>query len=727
MNEQLPVEINRAVQLPAVPQPMSTALAVPLEDRVRQAVAALRRRWIYFAVIFLAVSGAVALYTLLSVKQYTADATILVNSRILNTTPKEDAVIPDSSAEDRAVNSEVQVLQSNDVVRRAIQALKAGPLPNIEQVVTGNPPTPPSPETVLNAVKSHTRVTRPGSTNVLNVSVTAPDPQVAAGLANELAQQYILSKSDVRLTAARTADSGLRRELDVLRGRVEDAEQAVAAYRQANGLLSVEGVTLTERDQSLFRQQQAAAEMTLAEERARFGTARSQLARGSSGDDVGEALNSPVVNSLRGQRAVASAELAQLEARYQPDYPGVIKARRQVADIDAAIKAEIARVVSNLKARVEVASQRANVASGILGGARGALASNAGAAVRLNELERRADALRTNYAGMLQRQTALASQSVVADIDARMLSNALVPTRPSAPNKMLNLVLGTMLALVLAGGVVALLQLFDQRMISSRDVETQIGLPHLVNMPTVASIANRSDRRMPPADYVVDRPMSLLAESMRSLLLSIERNGTNDGPRIVGIASARPGEGKTTLAVCLARVAAISGRRVLLIDGDIRRPMVATMLGLTPKIGLIDVLSGEFPLKDAVLQDDRSGAWILPTKAGPFHHAQINSEEALRALMSRLVEFFDLVIIDTAPSMMAVESRLLMSHVEQTILVMRWKHSRISMVRNAVQRLASIGVRPVGIVSTQVDMKAVAAYAIDDVDHEYRRWEGFYG
>ena len=360
-------------------------------------------------------------------------------------------------------------------------------------------------------------------------------------------------------------------------------------------------------------------------------------------------------------------------------------------------------------------------------GARGALASNADAAVRLNELERRADALRTNYAGMLARQTALASQSVVADIDARMLSNALVPTRPSAPNKALNLVLGSMLAFVLAGGAVALLQLFDQRMISSRDVETQIGLPHLVNMPTVASIATRTDRRMPPADYVVDRPMSLLAESMRSLLLSIERNASDDGPRIVGIASARPGEGKTTLSVCLARVAAISGRRVLLIDGDIRRPQVATMLGLTPKVGLIDVLSGEWPLKDAVMQDERSGAWILPTIAKPFQHAQINSEEALRSLMSRLVEFFDLVIIDTAPSMMAVESRLLMSHVEQTIMAMRWKHSRISMVRNAIQRLASIGVRPVGIVSTQVDMKAVAAYAIDDVDHEYRRWEGFYG
>ena len=724
MNEQLPVATGQNIYLPAE-RPRQTTELAPFGDRIRHGVAALRRRWVWFALVFGTVLGVVALYTFMRTTEYTASTTVLVNSRILNVTAKADNVIPDASDEDRAVNSEIQVLQSNDVIRRAIAALKAGPLPRIEEQLTELPPAT-APAGVLDAVRPKIRIDRPGNTNVLQVSYTATDPVVAASVANELARQYILSKGDVRLGAARAADAGLRKELDALRGRVETAEQEVADYRREHNLLSADGVTLTERDQSLFRQQEAASETQLAEERARYSTARSQLSRGSSGDDVGEALNSSVVGGLRSQRAVASAQLAQLEARYQPDHPSVVKARREVADIDAAIKTEIGRVVSNLGARVQVAQQRAGVASGILGQARSQLASNAGASVRLNELERRADALRTNYAGLLARQTILASQAVVADVDARLLSSALVPKNPSAPNRKLNLALGTLLALLLASAVVAALQLFDQRLISSQDVETKIGLPHLVNMPSIASIATRSDRRIPPVDFVIDRPMSMIAESMRSLLLSIERNSRGTGPRIVGIASARPGEGKTTLAVCLARVAAISGRRTLLIDGDIRRPRVAAMLGLTPKVGLVDVLSGEWPLKDAVLQDERSAAWVLPTMARPYHHAQINSEEALRSLMSRLVEFFDLVIIDTAPSLMAVESRLLMSHVEQTILAVRWRHTRVSAVRNALHRLRSIGVDPVGVVTTQVDMKAVAAYAIDDVDHEYRRWEGFY-
>ena len=724
MNEQLPVPTGHQLRLPAERPVQSTELA-PVGDRIRHGFAALRRRWPWFALVFVAVLGAIAVYTYTRTTEFTASATVLVNSRILNVTAKADSVIPDASDEDRAVNSEIQVLQSNDVIRGAVAALKAGPLPRIEELLTELPPAT-APAATLETVRGHIRIDRPGNTNVLQVSYTATDPVIAASVANALVRQYIASKGEVRVGAARAADASLRKELDTLRGKVEGAEQEVADYRRKNNLLSADGVTLTERDQSLFRQQEAASETALAEERARYSTARSQLSRGSNGDDVGEALSSSVVSGLRGQRAVAAAALAQLEARYQPDHPSVVRARREVSEIDAAIKTEIGRVVSNLRARVDVAQQRAGVASGILGQARGELASNAGAAVRLNELERRADALRTNYAGLLARQTVLASQAVVADVDARLLSSALTPKRPSAPNRKLNLALGTLLALLLASGVVALLQLFDQRIISSNDVETRIGLPHLVNMPSVASIATRADRRIPPVDFVVDRPMSMIAESMRSLLLSIERNSHGTGPRIVGIASARPGEGKTTLAVCLARVAAISGRRTLLIDGDIRRPRVAQMLGLTPKVGLVDVLSGEWPLKDAVLQDERSGAWVLPTMARPYKHAQINSEEALRLLMSRLVEFFDLVIIDTAPSMMAVESRLLMSHVEQTILAVRWRHTRVSAVRNALHRLRSIGVDPVGVVTTQVDMKAVAAYAIDDVDHEYRRWEGFY-
>ncbi len=431
-----------------------------------------------------------------------------------------------------------------------------------------------------------------------------------------------------------------------------------------------------------------------------------------------------MIGQLRGQRAIASAKLAQLQSRYKPGHPDLIRAQRELEDIDSAISAEISRVVSNLEARVQVAQQKAGVASGISSQARAELATNAAASVKLNELERRAEALRTNYAGLLQRQTAVASEAVVADVDARPLSAAMVPQQPSQPNKKLNLAIGGLLALLAAGAAVLLLQLFDQTLVSSRDVEEKLGLPHIVNVPAVKSIAKHGSRRAAPIDFVLDEQLSVLAEAVRSLLLEIEKDGAPSRARMVGLTSAKPKEGKSTLAACLARVAAASGRKTLLVDGDIRRPSIAGLFDLEPTVGLTEVLSGQVPLHEALLQDERTGAFILPSVPRPFDQAQFNSHESMRSLISQLHEF-DLVIFDTAPALAAVESRLLMEHVDQTLLVVRWHSTRVPVARATLKRLLSLGVRPTGVVMTRVDMKAIAAYALDDIDHDYRSYASY--
>ena len=704
-----------------VVQPPAVEARVDLPaEQLRRLLAVLRRRWMTFAGVFLLLMALATVLILRLPPRFAATSTLLVNSRVLNVQAKADDIVPVGSAEDAAVNSEIQIVQSADVGWRVIaqaQAAFAGFPVGLTEA-----PAPQGPRAILDALRSRTRVDRPGSTNVLGVTVTAADPRLAAFLANAYAQQYLAVKTGNRLDAARTADGSLRRELDVLRGRVEQAEAGVARYRRSHNLLSADGVTLTEQEQSVYKQQEAAAQTQLAEEHARLNTARSQLRRGSTGGDVGEALSSSVVNQLRGQRAAASAKLAQLDARYTPAHPEVIRARRELADIDGEIQGEIGRVMSNLEARVQVAQQRAGSASGIAGASRGELATNAAASVALNELERRADALRTNYAGLLQRQTAVASQAIVADSDARLLSAALVPERPSAPNRKLDLLLAACLAALLASGAVAAVHFFDQTIVSSRQLERALNVRHVVNVPSVASIAPRADREARPINFVVDQPLSMLTESMRSLLLSIDRAGAAADMQVVGITSARAGEGKSTIAACLARVAAISGRRTLLIDGDIRRPSIAKTFGFAPTSGLVEVLAEQARLKETVWRDERSGAWILPSLTQPYEHRHINSEANLQTLMRQLAEVFDLVIIDTAPSLAAVESRLLMNFVDQTYMVVRWNHTPIPLIRSAIARLASIGIAPTGVIMSQVDMRAVAAYAVDDVDYEYQSY-----
>lgn len=723
MNEQLPLRLEPLNRQLVETRPAQRTSTQAPADTLRRLLAIARRRWMAFVCVFLFILGATAIYTARQTPRYTATATVVVNSRLLNISEKNNDVIPDASDEDRAVNAEYQVLQSPEVARQVVAALERREPGFSARLTEGQGAA--TPRAALEMAQSRLRIDRPGATNILSVSFTHKDPAVASIVANAFIYQYLTFKSDARIGAARNADTALLRELDTLRGRVQQAEESVAAYRRANNLLSADGVTLTEQEQSVYKQQQANAQTALAEERARFNTARSQLARGSDGDDVGEALTSPVVNGLRSQRALASAKLADLQVRYKPGHPDVVRAQGEVEDIDQAIRSEIGRVVSNLEARVSVAQQKAGSASGIVGAARGQLAANTAASVQLNELERRAEALRTNYAAMLQRQTAVASQAVVSDVDARILSPAAVPQQPSYPNRKLNLALGALLALLGGAIAVALLQLFDRTIVSSRYVEEQLRVPHLVNMPEIASIADRETRDMAPIDFILEHPLSMAAEAMRSLLLAIERNGPAGRTQFVGITSARPKEGKSTLAASLARVAAVAGRRTLLVDADIRRPSVAELFGVSTKVGLTEVLSGKAKASEAFVRDEPSGAWLLPVLAHPFDHAEMSSGEALDVLTRQLEGAFDLVIFDTAPALAAAETRMIMNHVGQTILAVRWNKTRVPVVRTALKQLAMIGVRPAGVVLTRADMKAIAAYAFDDVDHDYRSYANY--
>lgn len=728
---------DQPLDLPSQSQPVSrrqSTLRTPVRqdvgqiDRgseVRRALAVLRRRWLAFAAVFLFVVFMVGLFTLRQTPLYSATANLIVNSRLVNVATKEREVVPSAPTDESAVDTEVQILKSPVVTNRVVEELNLDKRPEFAKDVA-QLDRADAIAAIGGMLRSQLLVERPGGTNVLAVTYTSPDAALAARVANSVAREYLAVKANSRITAAQMAGAGLGKELDALRGKLETAEADVARYRAANNLLSSDGVTLTEQEIALYKQQDAQARVTLAEEQARLNTARAQMARGSRGDDVGEALNSPVIEQLRGKRAESSARLAELQARYRPAHPEVVKAKRQLDDIDSGIQAEIGRVVSNLEARVQVAQQRAGTVAGISSNARGQLAASNAASVRLNELERRAEAYRTNYAAMLERQNAVSTQALVSDDDARIFSPALVPQQPSFPNKKLNLLLGALVGLVAAGLTVWLLHFFDRGLMTSNEVEQKLGIPHLANLAEVKSIAKPGERNMPPTDFVVDRPAALLAEAVRGLRLHLEK-WKPDGPggQVIGLTSASPGEGKSTLAVMLARVSALAGRRTLLIDGDLRRPSIARLLQLQPKLDLEDVLSGKNWIEEALILDEKSGAWVLPTISKPFTPAEIVGREVMEVLLLEARRRFDIIIIDAAPALAAVDARALLQHVDAMLMVVRWNFTPLPMIRAALKKLRPLGIEPAGIVLSRVNMKAIAAYGLDDVDYHYRSYENY--
>lgn len=693
---------------------------------VRRLLGALRRRRYMAGAVFLIVFGAVALFTFTRTKLYTATAAMVVNSRELNIGEKDKEVLPVLPTSDSAADTEVEILRSAAVAAAAVKALDLIHHPLFAKALSSFPDAE-KPAAASAILKAGLKITRPGEANVVSIAYVSPDPVLAKSVADEIGRQYLNVKAASRRSAVANVDKGLGSELDALRGRLEEAEADVARYKAANNLLSTDGVTLTETELSLYKQQDAAARATQAEEYARLRAAQAQLAHGSGGGDVGAALQSPVIQQLRAQRSLVTTRIADLESRYRAGHPDLVKARDQLADIDRDIAAEIHRQMSSLAANAHIAADRAANARATAAATSGTLATNNAATVKLNELQRKADGLKDTYQTLLTRRNSIRSQALVADEDARLFSPALLPLRPSSPNRPLMLMIGVVLGAMAAGVTLWFAEMFDRGLFGSRDVDARLGLPTLASLPDTATIARPDERDIAPIEFAGQRPFSLFAEALRAIRLTLLSRRHGNRTLCVGITSSRPGEGKTTLALALARAAALAGTRTLLVDADIRRPAVAPMLGIDPKLGIGDVLQGGAPLDAALVGDAATGLTILPARVQPGAPGDMFNRSRVDALIRACEERFDLVIFDAAPALIVAEALQLLGQLDHVVMAVQWRRTPWQTVFANLRRMRALGIEPLGVVLTRVDMKALARSGEAEADYSLETYAAFGG
>ncbi|WP_371134089.1 GumC family protein [Brevundimonas sp.] len=720
---------------------------------IHQMVATFRRRLKLFLALALLVFVVVLVFTIQATPLYTATASVMIDNRTSQVVDTQ-AVLSGLPADAATVDTEVEVLRSRQLAERVVAALELEKDPEFNSAlrepgiigqITGGvgslfgaaaPDTAQEQlseieaqkqrERVVDTVRDRLSIRRVGLTYVMGVGFTSPDPDKAARIANAFAQNYLLEQLQAKFEATRQANAWLNTRLNDLRGEVIQAEAAVEQYRNANNLLSASGATLTEQEISTYNTQLATVRAQQAEDEARLSTARAQMARGSTGEDVGEALGSTVVQQLRARRAEVSGRVADLSSRYGPRHPDMLRAERELADIDTQIQAEIGRIVSNLEARVQVARQRTGSMQGSLAGARGTLAANNNAGVRLNELQRNAEASRTLYQGLLDRFKETTSQEGLEESDARIVSRAIIPNQPSSPNVPLNLALGLVLALGAGLAAVVLAEMLDAGMATGEDVESKLGLPHIGSIPLVSSVADAKDRDVPPADYLLEKPLSAFAEAIRALRTSIlfSRVGRNVG--LIAVTSTLPGEGKTTTSVCLARSAAQAGQRVVIVDCDLRRRAVNRMFGIEPEAGLLEVLNGTSTLEAALYHDVASGAYVLPLTHTAFTPKDVFSSQAMDTLLARLAESFDLVILDTAPVLAVADTRVLAGKADTVVFLTRWRATPQKAITNSLKLLDKAGAHVAGVALVQVDMKSQARYGYGDAGYYYGAYKSYY-
>ncbi|MGO4166526.1 GumC family protein [Novosphingobium sp. YAF33] len=710
---------------------------------VRTLFAMLRRRREAFF-LTLAISVLVALlWTTALPRTYSSAADVVMITapkQVLPHDPEESGVPPLVRSED--VETQIQLITSRQMAAQVLEATGllrdrdfaedvAAPRSALDNLLASmgfrrSTQLPVLSSAVLREqsityLLKHLNVARIGDSFNLRISFTDSDAARTASVANAFAKLYTTDDARELARNNATAAQVLKSRVDELRRVANDAFAAVQSYRIRNGLLSSAATSLTEQEISTYNQQIAQARAEAARDTAALSSARRQLHSGGA-NDVGQGVNSSVVTSLRSERAQLVIRERDLSQRYFDSNPDLVTVRQQVADIDRQIAAEVSRSIRALESTADTSAQRLSSLLASRSGTRSQLSADNSALVSLADLEKRAEATQALYQSYLQRYNAVVAGTGSEQPTARLVSSANVPVLPISPSLPMNLALGLVLG-VLVGAMLAVLSELSYRGFTTLDdVENRLGVRALGFIPAHRSVEPHGGT---PLDTVREHANGAFSESLRNVIVSVRQTGTRSG-KVIAITSALPGEGKSTIASCLARSLAMANERVVVVDCDVIRAQLSKQFGLNQgEPGLYEALHSES--RDiAHYPDPESPLRIIPiTRAFPKGE-RLTEQGRLHRVVARLREEFDVIVLDCPPILPIAESREIVSRTDSVILVVHWRKTMDRVVKAAVRQLPARALKGLGIVLNKVDMKKQARFGGSDISSFYKDYRGYY-
>lgn len=656
---------------------------------VTAALQVLRRRILIMALVGVTAAVGAFSYLMLQTPLYSATALVMINPRQERVLDNE-SVISQLPRDSSTIDSEIELLRSPALLSELGQALG---------MMRRNDPNAPTAEEIAGSLAGAIQVRRRGLTYVIEITATSADPQRAQLIANTYADVYIASQVNARVDTAARANSWLSRRLAELREDVQAKESAAESFRVESGLMAAQGSSLVEQQITNVQTQVLQAQADLAEREARYRQLQELRAAGAPLETIGNALNSTTIASLRDREAEIARRQSDLESRYLETHPAVQAVRAERADIEDQIQREIQRISVNLGNEVNVARARLATLQDSLRNATGDLSDNSSASVRLRELEREAAASREVYEAYLQRYQEIADQDQLNTSDARLMAYASLPGGPSSPRLRVAVALAIAAGLMLGIGAGVIAEILDQSVKNADELEAKVGYPAIASIPT---ISKRMMRQMPPAErhpsgYLVGRPMSAFTEALRVLRTVIVYSKLDFSVKVVAVTSALPDEGKTTISMCLARVAAMSGQRVCVVDCDLRKQSINDVIDIETDVGILQVLAGEAPWRSAIVRDPNSDAHVLPVATSGFTPRDVFGSEAMERLVGELRSHYDLVVLDCAPILAVAETRVLVKHADTVVIVARAGRSHIGAVRTAITQTEAAGGKVLGV------------------------------
>lgn len=557
------------------------------------------------------------------------------------------------------------------------------------------------------------------ATELIDLSVTHSDPEKAAVLANLISATYIKKNLEARVETQKGSIGWLTGQIELYRKKIQDAADRLAAYKQQHGLADIEEDTSTIEARLAALNVSAGA---VGSERVQLEStvrAHDELLRKRRWRELADDLNTPVISSLAQDHAQQTVALGALSERYGPNMPQHQIAQTRLQEAEKKLNAEVTRAVDSERAALEVVVAREKSLQTEID--------------HENDLLMKRQQLRTEY-DVLSGELALAKQ-YYADMNEKLLETTLAAetqrnnvrkvddARPNpnavSPQTTLNALAGLMIGLVAGIALAFLREQVDDTIATPVDVSMYLRVPYLGMIPKIAGVTDEAELAL----YTFHHPTSSASEGIRAIRTMLELNPPEGGLKRLLVTSAVSSEGKTSTVVRFGVAFANLGKRVVMIDGDLRRPRIHKIFQIDKDPGLTALLEGS-PIEEVVRGTGVPNLFFIPAGATIGHTTEPLASRALERLLDELDKRFDLVIIDTPPSALLSDAAILSKQVDGVVMLVRESTASRILVRDAIRSLNAVGANVLGVVINAVDAsrRRSSKYYYYSQSYKYNRY-----
>lgn len=685
------------------------------EFDLHQVVMIVRRNALLLIGVVVAVVLAGLIYTLLQVPRYRAESKVLVEQSSDRIIEGSDLNAEASNLDaDRFLLTQLDIISSRSLAQRVVSEEGLGADSKFfEAMGADNPLQADLPATAkgpnalqryrdkvaADLLQASVTTELPPDSRVLAIRVETISPVYSAKLANAYAENYIAANLSRKFASSEYARSFLTKQLDEARRKVETSERDLNHYSRAAGLIRVTGkneggdTALSVTNDTLVQANTAASSATSerVDAQDKWRTIENEPVL-----SIPQVLQSAAVQQMIQKRGELTVQLAEERSRHLDDYPTVVALRAQISALNERINAVGGNIKRSVHLEFVAAQEKERTLLERVNNLRDSALDEQDRGVQYSVLKRVADTNRALYDSLLERYNQLSASAGAASNNISLVDAAEVPVKAASPNYFLSILLALILGIVIAVAVVLLREYFDDVLRSPNDVEAKLGVPLLGLIPKVSD----SD-----VNEILADPRSGVSEAYHSLVTNLMHATSHGLPSVLLVTSASEGQGKTTTSHAIAVDLARLGRRVLLMDGDLRRPTLHSRMPNRSQVGLSSLIAGGVSLDEALVPAPVEGLTYMSALPIPPNPTVLLASSRFEQILKSVREQFDIVVIDSAPLLGLSDAALLSTHAEGTIMMADASRFNRGSIKSSLRRLKMVNANLLGVVLTKFDPK----------------------